>query len=241
MNIKWLFDVDGTLTSAREPMDNKFRSWFYTFIKNNSVYLVTGSDYEKTIEQVGKGICELVDAVYCCSGNDKWIGGVSIRRLDWCLPDMASIFLKLALADSEYPIRTGNHIELRQGSVNFSIVGRNASPKARKHYFEYDKSNKERAKIVEEFMSVFPDLEATIGGETGIDIYPIGKDKSQVINDFSVNDHTVFFGDRIYNGGNDYTLSQKVDSAITVTGWEDTWEKICLFEDILEEMYESRN
>ena len=238
MNVKWLFDVDGTLTSPREQMDSKFRSGFYKFIKDNSVCLVTGSDYDKTVQQVGRGICEMVDAVYCCSGNDKWIGGVPIRRFEWTLPDMASIFLKLALMDSEYPIRTGNHIEQRQGSINFSIVGRNATGKARKHYFDYDNRTKEREKIAEEFEAAFPELEAVIGGETGIDIYPVGRDKSQIINDFSVEDHTVFFGDKMNIGGNDYTLSRQADSAITVTGWEDTWEKIYLFKDIVGEMYE---
>ncbi len=241
MNIRWLFDVDGTLTAPRENIDSKFRAWFYEFIKDNSVCLVTGSDYNKTVQQVGRGICEMVDAVYCCSGNDKWIGGVPIRRLEWTLPDMASIFLKLALIDSEYPIRTGNHIEQRQGSINFSIVGRNATGKARKHYFEYDKRIKEREKIAEEFEATFPELEAAIGGETVIDIYPVGRDKSQIIDDFFVEDHTVFFGDKMNRGGNDYSLSLQTDSAITVTGWKDTWEKICLFKDIAGEMYGSGN
>ena len=51
-------------------------------------------------------------------------------------------------------------------------------------------------------------------------------------------ENTVFFGDKLNIGGNDYTLSRQADSAITVTGWEDTWEKIYLFKDIVGEMYE---
>lgn len=241
MNKRWLFDVDGTLTSPREQIDLEFKIWFLEFICNNSVYLVTGSDYEKTIEQLGETICKTVDAVYCCSGNDKRIRGVTIRKFNWRLPDMASIFLKLALIDSPYSVRTGNHIEKRQGSINFSVVGRKANLEQRKHYFEYDKRTGERQKIVDEFQELFPDLDAVIGGETGIDIYPSGKDKSQIINDFSVNDHTIFFGDKIFPGGNDYTLSLQVDSSIEVDGWQDTWDKIRLVEDIMEEMYESRN
>lgn len=238
MKIHWLFDVDGTLTPPREKMNEEFQEWFRGFMLKNSVYLVTGSDYSKTIEQLGTHICEFVDAVYCCSGNDKKVRATTIRKFDWKLPDMASIFLKLALVDSEYPVRTGNHIEQRQGSINFSIVGRNANLEQRKHYFEYDKRTGERQKIVDEFQELFPNLDAVIGGETGIDIYPSGKDKSQIINDFSVNDHTVFFGDKIFPGGNDYTLSLQVDSSIQVDGWQDTWDKIRLVEDIMEEMYD---
>ena len=43
-----------------------------------------------------------------------------------------------------------------------------------------------REKIAEECEATFPELEAAIGGETGIDIYPVGRDKSQIINDLDI-------------------------------------------------------
>ena len=49
---KFIFDVDGTLTPSRQIIDEEFLSFFFRFTFNNEVYLVTGSDREKTIEQI---------------------------------------------------------------------------------------------------------------------------------------------------------------------------------------------
>jgi len=109
-------------------------------------------------------------------------------------------------------------------------VGRNANMDERKLYVEYDTHTNERDKIAKEFNELFGNkVLATAGGETGLDIYPVGKDKAQIISDFSYYDSIVFFGDRCDPKGNDYTLSQAVTalsergSYYNVKGWKDTW------------------
>jgi len=72
---KFLFDVDGTLTPSRKSIDPEFKEFFKTFIQNNKVWLVTGSDYAKTVEQLGTDITESVVTCYNCSGNDVWFKG----------------------------------------------------------------------------------------------------------------------------------------------------------------------
>src|SRR5210317_2127582 len=197
MSTAYLFDVDGTLTPSRQSMDPKFRIWFCEFMSENAVYLVTGSDYEKTVEQLGVTITENVKAVYNCSGNDVWVGGKNIHTNNWQLPEEMHNFLSERLADSEFSLRTGLHFEHRPGMVNFSIVGRNATMKERVLYRKWDLETNERDNIAKEFNGLFGDtVVATAGGETGLDIYPVGKDKAQIISDFSYYDSIVFFGDR---------------------------------------------
>ena len=239
MSTAYLFDVDGTLTPSRQSMDPKFRIWFCEFMSENAVYLVTGSDYEKTVEQLGVTITENVKAVYNCSGNDVWVGGKNIHTNNWRLPEDAHAFLSQCLTESEFTLRTGNHFEHRPGMVNFSIVGRNANQQERNAYIHYDTANNERNQIVEAFNTRFGDsIVATAGGETGLDIYPVGKDKAQVLNDLSYYDSIVFFGDRCDPQGNDYTLARAVSELsqgknslaygrgkfYNVEGWEDTWK-----------------
>ena len=48
---KFIFDVDGTLTPSRQEIDMDFAVFFTDFCAERDVYLVTGSDREKTIEQ----------------------------------------------------------------------------------------------------------------------------------------------------------------------------------------------
>ena len=84
MVYRFVFDVDGT---PSQQTKNKFKfDWFLKFTNENYVYLVTGSDYPKTVEQLGKKLCENVERVYNCSGSDVWEKGKNINTNDWQIP-----------------------------------------------------------------------------------------------------------------------------------------------------------
>ena len=221
---RFIFDVDGTLTPSRGIIDLNFKAFFNTFCLMNDVYLVTGSDKAKTVEQISEPTYNLCKRVYQCNGNDVWEGTTHIHTNDWTLPDLAKTFLISCEYESQFDIRTGNHIEERPGMVNFSVVGRNATQEQRAAYVAYDTKENERNTIATAFNTMFPDLEAKVGGETGIDISPKGFDKSQIIKDFNKKDKLYFFGDAMHKGGNDYPLAQVVDIKRHVTGWQNTWE-----------------
>jgi phosphomannomutase len=228
---KFIFDVDGTLTPSRKGMNAEFQGYFIDFCYANDVYLVTGSDYAKTLEQVGPDVCSAVTRIYNCNGNDVWEKGVNIRTNEWTLPEDAHKWLSVKLIESTYRKRTGLHFEHRPGLVNFSIVGRNADREQRADYVVHDDLSDERNIIAQEFNGLFPTLQATVGGETGIDIAPLGFDKSQIVTDFEVDDKLYFFGDRMDPYGNDYTLSLEVDVAKPVTLWQDTFELLQYFQE----------
>ena len=223
---KFIFDVDGTLTPSRGKIDENFSKFFFDFCTLNKVYLVTGSDRAKTIEQVGNVIYGMCKRVYNCSGNDVYEGSTNIRTTDWTLPALARTFLISCEYESKFTIRSGNHIEERPGMVNFSIVGRNANAEERAKYVAYDTYEDERTTIAKAFNIMFPELEARPGGETGIDIAPRGSDKSQILVDFNRQDSIAFFGDRMDIDGNDYPLKLANYSGINhhVEGWQHTWE-----------------
>ena len=226
---KYIFDVDGTLTPSRSRITEEFLPFFNQFIEKNDVYLVTGSDRAKTLEQVTPEIYNKCKRVYNCSGSDVYEGDKNVYRSDWKISEEVERFLQDELDFSQFPIRNGNHIERRPGAVNFSILGRGKDPsEGRGEYVKWDKINSERRFIAMRIMNMFPDLNVALGGQTGIDIGPLGSDKSQILRDFSEDDELHFFGDRTENGGNDYTLSE----AVKVTGgksykvdtWKDTWK-----------------
>jgi phosphomannomutase len=230
---KFIFDVDGTLTPSRGIIDEKFKTFFNEFCRTNPVYLVTGSDKPKTIEQIGEDTYNLCKRVYQCSGSDVWDADTNILKSGWTLPDLARTFLISCEYESPFSIRTGNHIEERPGMVNFSVVGRNASLYERKQYVDFDKQNDERNTIAKAFNTMFPELEATIGGETGIDIAPKGLDKGQITKDFDKHDYINFFGDAIFEGGNDWALAEafknkkfKNATSINVSNWQETWDHL---------------
>ena len=225
---QYLFDVDGTLTPARQTIDPKFRDWFLNFAANNSVYLVTGSDNPKTREQLGSAITFAVDAVFNCNGNETWDNNERVWANEWRLPETAHTWLSQQLTESEFELRTGTHFEHRSGMVNFSIVGRSAEIDEREQYIQWDKRTNEREKLAIAFNLAFPELEARVGGDTGIDISQRGNNKAQVLEYFNADDELVFFGDDMGENGNDYPLYKAIvdnnrGRAYNVQNWQETW------------------
>ena len=224
---KFIFDVDGTLTPSRKKITPEFFDEFFQFTEENDVYLVTGSDRDKTLEQITPEIYNNCKRVYNCSGSDVYEGDKNVYRDDWELPKEVESFLYDELDYSQFMIRNGNHIERRPGGVNFTILGRAEDPFiGRDRYVEWDRQTNERQDIAERIRNQFPDLTVAVGGQTGIDIGPLGADKSQILRDFSEDDELYFFGDRTEKGGNDYTLAEGVKSrggkSYKVDTWKDT-------------------
>lgn len=228
--MKYIFDVDGTLTPSRQKIDPDFLIFFNSFALANEVYLVTGSDRDKTIEQITHLLYCNCKRVYNCAGNDVYEGDLSVYRNDWTLPTDAAQHLLEELETSRFPVRTGTHIEERPGCINFSILGRGANQTERLVYSDWDSIKEERKGIAERFNDKFPELYALVGGVTGVDISTKGSDKGQIIRDFPDGD-IVFFGDRMEEGGNDRPLADairdnKLGMVVTVTDWKDTWNKL---------------
>lgn len=218
--MNYVFDVDGTLTPSRGRVDPEFAEWFSQWIKGKTVFLASGSDYAKTIEQLGNELCNEVDAVYSCAGNAVYMQGQLTSKSNFAITREQRLFLLELLHNSEYHTRTDQHIEERTGLCNFSVVGRGATTEQRKDYHLYDQITQERFNYAARINAMFPDLEATVAGETGIDIYQRGCDKSQIARDVTP---FVFFGDMIKPGGNDYSIAQLAHNYHCVDNWQDTW------------------
>ena len=227
---KYIFDVDGTLTPSRKKIEHEFWAPFLIFCRHNHVSLVTGSDRQKTLEQLGLDICYTAKRVYNCSGSDVYEKDKNVYRDDWELPKKVENFLIDELTYSCFPIRNGNHIERRPGGVNFSILGRDKDPMlGREEYIKWDKERLEREDIADRIRNQFPDLTVALGGQTGLDIGPLGSDKSQILRDFSKDDDIHFLGDRIEKGGNDHTLAMAIvdnmmGTSYNVNDYKETWE-----------------
>ena len=234
---KFLFDVDGTITPSRKEIVHEFWAPFLIFCRNHDVYLVTGSDRKKTLEQLGLDICYTAKRVYNCSGSDAYERDVNVYRDIWELPKEVEKFLEDELAYSCFPIRNGVHIERRPGQVNFSILGRGKDPSVgREEYIKWDTERLERVDIVDRLRNAFPDLAITLGGQTGIDIGPKGSDKSQILRDFTKDDELYFFGDKMNEGGNDYSLAiaianNMMGQAYHVKDYKETWELLTKYGD----------
>ena len=238
--MNYIFDIDGTLTPSRGKIDKNFKDKFYKWMvstkkSGDSVYFITGSDKDKTIEQIGKRIWKTATKCYQSCGNAVFENGDLVYQLDFPLTDELEVLLKKFLANSPMYGKYTNNIEERIGLINFSTIGRDCPQNARKEYYEWDKLANERKIFCNEIMHRFPDIEASVGGEISIDIHAKGKNKSQILH--YVKGPVTFFGDKCRQGGNDYPIvdylekEHLTDNAREYTihevkNWEDTKLKL---------------
>ena len=235
MNKKFIFDVDGTLTPSRQEIDPDFEKYMIEFSNENDVYLVTGSNREKTIEQIGDTLFHAAKRVYNCSGSDVYEGDLNVYRDEWDVPEDVEEFLMDELHHSKFPIRTGTHVEKRPGGINFSVLGRGQGVvlEERDEYVKWDRTHHERKNMAIKIKNRFPDLEVQVGGQTGLDISPLGRNKGQILRDFNKEDFIYFYGDMMDEGQNDFPLANAIREkelgfTYHVHSFQHTWDILSL-------------
>lgn len=207
----YVFDMDGTLTPARLPMTAEFAIHFYEWQKTHKNFIATGSDLKKVKEQLPPSIINSFSGIYSSMGNVLTAQDSVVYKRDFKPEPKLLEKLEEFRKTTSYPgILYPNYIEERIGMVNFSVLGRNCPYKERNKYSVWDKASGERQKLADELKEMFPQYDISIGGSISMDITPKGFGKEQIAthlrNRYPV-EKIIFFGDRTFEGGNDYELA----------------------------------
>ncbi|CAO3637023.1 unnamed protein product [Cunninghamella echinulata] len=228
-----LFDVDGTLTPARQSVSNEVLTTLEELRKKVVIGFVGGSDLVKQEEQLGSNVLQLFD--YCFPEN-----GLTAFRLGEKLESQSFIgwigeeeYAKLVnfclhyIADMKIPKKRGTFIEFRNGMINVSPVGRNCSHEERNEFEKFDLEHKLREKFVAALKKEFSHLSLTysIGGQISFDVFPTGWDKTFSLGRVKKDNFKTihFFGDKTFEGGNDYEIYNHPDvTGHSVKSPEDT-------------------
>jgi len=139
----------------------------------------------------------------------KWIGEERYKKL--------SSWILHYIADLDVPVKRGTFIEFRNGMINVSPVGRNATKTERDEYEKFDLEHGVRKTMIAKLKEAFPDLEMeySIGGQISFDVFPKGWDKTYCLQHVEAEaarpdgvklDKIHFFGDKTFVGGNDYEI-----------------------------------
>ncbi|ESZ99279.1 phosphomannomutase [Sclerotinia borealis F-4128] len=221
-----LFDVDGTLSPARLSASAEMLSLLAALRQKCAIGYVGGSDMAKQQEQLGTAeipVTSIFDFCFAENGLTAFKSGVPIQSnsfIKWIGETQYKELVKFILhyvADLDIPVKRGTFIEFRNGMINVSPIGRNASVVERNEYEVYDKQHHIREKFIEALREKFTgvDLTYSIGGQISFDVFPTGWDKTYCLqhleNDAKRPDgieYTTihFFGDKTYKGGNDYEI-----------------------------------
>lgn len=223
-----LFDVDGTLTQSRNKIEAPMIAKLKEISKHVTIGAVGGSDITKIKEQIGEAI-DLFEYVFSENGLVSYHRGEKFhsKSINEYLGEdrqkQLVNFLLKAIAEIEIPKKRGTFIEYRTGMFNVSPIGRNCSQEERMEYYEYNKTHKITEKLQEETIKKFGEaygLVCSIGGQISFDIVPKGWDKSYCLQFIKEEYPNIFFfGDKIYQGGNDYEIAvdERVEGKFFIT------------------------
>jgi phosphomannomutase len=211
-----LFDVDGTLTPARQSMSPTMRQLLQRLKQKVVVGFVGGSDLAKQKEQLGEDCLQLFDYAFSENGLTAYRLGqplLSMSFKDYLGEDRLKRlinFMLRYLADLELPLKRGTFIEFRKSMLNVSPIGRNCSQEERDEFEKYDFQEGIRKQFVKVLQEKFSDYDLTfsIGGQISFDVFPRGWDKTYCLRHLETDgfDTIHFFGDKTMVGGNDYEL-----------------------------------
>jgi len=233
-----LFDVDGTLATPAQPASAEMIETLAELRKHYSVGIVGAGDFKKQEMQLGgpdmrsrldfvfsengvhafrgqqelhcKSIAEHLGKVRWTDFQDALEGILAAERGE------AERLLKLATSDPEAALGSrSTFLEIRQCTVNVCPIGRvPALSKEQRAVFDtLDREAGLRNRILAQMQKQFgPDteyqLKFSIGGQIGIDVCPVGWDKTFCLQFVDPQEFSTvhFFGDHTEEGGGDYEI-----------------------------------
>jgi phosphomannomutase len=224
-----LFDMDGTLTPPRLAADEDMGQSIAKLLKHTKIGIVTGSDFDYLIQQCSTIWNEDQDInrenlfLMPCNGTkfyswkDGWdlLESVDMREelkghFDFLMKVLIGAQFTHISTQPEHPL-TGHFISYRGSMVNWCPVGRNANAEQRKAFINYDLNTDMRFRLMIGLQEMVDKkigknkIRFALGGNTSIDIYPEGWDKTYATKHFP--DHEFWFvGDRCEPSGNDYQI-----------------------------------
>ena len=241
------FDMDGTLTEARKKINNEMIAAIDDLSRYCHIGIVTGSGFSYVEEQVG----DLFDpqrgrghsvyiGLYPCNGTQEWVyrGDKGFERIynvsmtdaigESKLRELCEFLLQqqlLVMSDFPEMPAVGDFIINRGSMLNYCPPGRSCSHDQRKKFTDLDAQRGIRLQVFRRLKTYIEQKDigciVALGGNTSIDIYPEGWDKTYVLGHHSFTKAS-FVGDRCLEGGNDKTIYDELNKGNNSVAYETT-------------------
>ncbi|MBS3903556.1 MAG: HAD-IIB family hydrolase [Anaplasmataceae bacterium] len=241
-----VFDLDGTLTVSKSPLDEEMAGLLKELLKKKKVAIISGGffpQHQKQVipfigndEEILKNLFlfPATSTVFVRYENSNWNkvyeNVMSSEEKEKIYQAFDKVFQEL---NYQKPSRLyGVDIEDRGTQISFSPLGQHA-PVELKEAWRF-KNDSLRQKIRNRLAELLPQFEVRNGGITTIDITHQGIDKAYGVRKIEEHLHVpidsmVFVGDALEEGGNDEAVKKTGIQTIKVKDSEETKQVIRQF------------
>lgn len=230
-------DVDDTICYSREQITEPMAEQINSMIKRGYRFaFISGTKLEHLREMISSRVNEehhilaMTGTTYAVISNGNSVVQYSQALTKKEKQEIITALERLTVKYNLKPLTSKkDQIQDRESQVTLSVLGRYAPLDLKRQYDPDGSKRKEFVVFLRTFLHQ-EKYEITIGGTTSIDITKKGLDKERGIreflkwNDFSPSE-VLFFGDKLYPGGNDYSATKVVD-CIAVKNPEETLERL---------------
>lgn len=206
------FDLDGTLTQHKTPLDDTNRAVLEQLSKYYKLVMVGAGNAMRIFNQLG-GFPMDVMGNY---GMQLGLYNPETKTLDLvrndCVPcDRESVDKRITMLRERFGFTeyAGENVEFHDsGCVTFPILGTKAKAEDK---LAFDPDRSKRRKIYDIVVETFPEFVVFVGGSSSFDMAPRPRDKYYALSNFCKelglsHDEVAYAGDDYGPGGNDESV-----------------------------------
>lgn len=206
------FDLDGTLTQHKTPLDEKNRAVLERLQAKCSLVMVGAGQCERIFKQMGEYPLDIIGNYGLQYARyDSEQKNIVIERNLVFPCDRPSVEQRITMLREKYGYTdfAGDNVQFHpSGCVTFPILGTEANIKDK---LSFDPDRSKRRKIYDEVCELFSEYIVFVGGSSSFDMSPRPYDKYYAL-DLYCKEHgiahneVVFVGDDYGLGGNDESV-----------------------------------
>lgn len=233
-------DLDGTLAESKLPIKPDMAQAISKWLETHRFAVISGGEYSRFDEQIIKQLPSdanfsnlylfPTNGATCFNFQDgEW---KQLYQNMLTEDEVKKIHEAFAAAISQagvlFETKHGEQIENRGGQVSFSALGQQAPIEEKA---PWDPDQEKRKKITAILIPLLPEFHVAIGGATTIDVTRKGIDKEFATRKIAEllniqEEEIIFFGDAIFEGGNDFAVTRTKAHCLKVSGPDETRDHV---------------
>ena len=206
------FDLDGTLTQHRSPLEEDNRALLAQLSKKYKLLMVGAGTCRRIFGQMGNFPIDIIGNYGLQYAEyDKSISDIVLKE-ETVLPcDVESVLQRADVFRKEtgYIEYSGKPVEFHpSGSVTFPFLGTAAQIGDK---LAFDPTREKRRALYPRFCELFPEFTVFVGGSSSYDMVPAPNDKAHALDVYCRrvglrHENVLYVGDDYEPGGNDYAV-----------------------------------